>query len=168
MSLTFARTHDRQRLVEALATYYASLLRPGGLGAARASEQRLIAWEDGVEPPPSAPLRLYVSPLTDGWLAAALTDGLMPVTFDLPLTAWLARTLKVAAVAAYTWGDGYGCVAFNEQGLDWTDAHIRDERSDMHLRQILHGAGIPFDGVEDRRGNDRAGWHVLDIPPRFW
>jgi hypothetical protein len=92
----------------------------------------------------------------------------MWVTLDLPMTAWLARELNVSAVAACTWGDGYGCIAFDATGLGWNVGHIRDERSDMHLHQALKAMDIPFCGDEDGLSSDRTYWRSLDISPRSW
>jgi hypothetical protein len=166
MSLTFVRTIDQQHLKDLLLNYYASPERPSPSDVAVEAERRLVVWGDGVEPDPPETLGLRISPPSDGWIAVAFSGA---TAFDLPLTAWLARELRTEAIAAYTWGDGYGCVAFDAQGVIWSQGHIRDERSDMHLRQWLRDSGVPFDGDEDRnRSGGTPGWVALAVPPRPW
>jgi hypothetical protein len=166
MSLTFVRVGDQRRVVDALADYYKSAERPGPIDVAAEAERQLKVWEDGFEPAPAAPLKLFMSPPSDGWIAIAFPGG---VTFDLPLTAWLASQLQTETVAAYTWGDGYGLVAFNESGITNSQGHIRDERSDMHLHHWLRLWGVPFEGDEDcPASGERGGWLELAVPPRPW
>lgn len=166
MSITFVRAADPQQVLDALDAYYAAARRPGPEDVAAEAEKRLAAWEDGYEPVPSAPLRLLISPPAAGWVAIAFRGA---ATFDLPFTAWLAREFQSGTIAAYSWGDGYGCVAFKDWAVSWSEGHIRDERSDMHLRQILRGMGIPFDGDEDSSvPEELSGWREVVIPPRPW
>jgi len=130
-----------------------------------------VVWGAGFEPAPSEPLKLSVSPALDGWVAVAF---LWAMTFDIPLTAWLASHLGTRTLAAYTWGDGYGLVAFDKSGVTWGEGHIRDERSDMHLSHRLRNLGVPFDGDEDcpaPYGDDsprRLAWLEIAVPPRPW
>jgi len=166
MSLTFIRTADQLGVKSSVTAYYASAERPGPIDVAAEAERQLKVWEDGFEPAPAAPLKLFISPPSDGWIAIAFPFGM---TFDLPLTAWLASHLQTETVAAYTWGDGYGLVAFNGNGITLSQGHIRDERSDMHLLQLLGHAGIPFDGDEDSpASSERGTWLELAVPPRPW
>ena len=171
MSLTFVRTTDPQRIVSALAAYYASAERPGPGEAPAEAGRRLRGWEDGFEPAPDAQIQLSVSPASEGWVAVAFP---FPLTFDIPVTAWLASHLRTEALAAFTWGDGFGLVAFDPSGVTWSQGHIRDERSDMHISHWLRNAGVPFDGDEDRAApflDDRAGrsgWREMSVPPRPW
>jgi hypothetical protein len=166
VSVTLIRTSDPQPVRDALVEYYSAATRPGPLDVVAEAGRRLVVWEDGFEPAASAALEVRVSPVVGGWVALAFPRV---VTFDLPLAAWLARDLRTESVAAYTWGDGYGCVAFDARGVAWSDGHIRDERSDMHLRQLLRSAGIPFDGDEDcEAAGGSAGWPVVSVPPRPW
>lgn len=166
LSVTFVRAADPQQVLDALAAYYAAVGRPGPETVAAEAEHQLVTWEDGYEPEPSMPLNLLISPLEGGWVAIAFRGA---TTFDLPFTAWLALKLQSETIAAYSWGDGYGCVAFKDRAVAWSGGHIRDERSDMHLRQILRGMGIPFDGDEDRSvPEELSGWRRIVIPPRPW
>ncbi len=166
LSVTFVRLADSQQVLDALGVYYAAAARPGPEDVPAQAEHHLLTWENGFEPQPSKPLTLLISPPEAGWVAVAFRGG---TTFDLPFTAWSSRELRSEAIAAYTWSDGYGCVAFKDQVVSWGQAHIRDERSDMHLRQILRGMGLPFDGDEDSGSPEElAGWRQIVVPPRPW
>ena len=171
MSMTFVRTANQRRVTAVIAAYYASAERRGPAEVAAETERILKVWEDGFEPAPAAPLKLFISPPSGGWVAIAFPLG---VTFDLPLTAWLASQLRTETLAAYTWGDGYGFVAFDGSGVTHGEGHIRDERSDMHLGQVLKRWGVPFDGDEDRPTTlddddpRRLGWLEVAFPPRPW
>jgi hypothetical protein len=171
MSLTFVRATDAQRVANALAEYYASAERPGPVEAADEAARSLKAWEDGFEPAPEARLELSVSPARNGWIAVIFP---FPLTFDAPMTAWLASTLGTEALAAFTWGDGFGLVAFDPSGVAWSQGHIREERSDLRLSRRLRSEGVPFDGNEDRTdpsagdGDERSGWRKVTAPPRPW
>lgn len=164
--MIFVRTANQRRVMSRLSAYYDSAERPGPVEVVAEAERQLKVWEDGFEPAPAAPLKLFMSPPSDGWIAIAFPGG---VTFDLPLTAWLASQLQTETVAAYTWGDGYGLVAFNGSGITYSQGHIRDERSDMHLAQWLGGLGIPFEGDEDWPvSGERVDWLELAVQPRPW
>jgi hypothetical protein len=171
MSLTFVRTADPRQVLAALTAYYGASERPGPVEVADEAERRLVAWEDGYEPAPDTPLRLFVSPPLEGWIAVAFTGAL---TFDLPVTAWLADRLETETVAAYTWGDGYGLVTFDKNGVTWAEGHVRDEGSDRHLGQGLKSLGVPFRGDEDgplsfNNVDPRGpGWLAAAAPPRPW
>ena len=117
MSMTFVRMADQQRVRDVLKAYYASADRPGPAEVVAEAERHLKVWEDGFEPAPAAHLKLLISPPSDSWIAIAFPGG---VTFDLPFTAWLASQLQTEAVAAYTWGDGYGLVAFGGNGITYS------------------------------------------------
>jgi hypothetical protein len=171
MSLTFIRTADQLGVKSSVTAYYASAERPGPIDVAAEAERLLKVWENGFEPAPAVPLKLLISPPSDGWIAIAFP---FDMTFDLPLTAWLASQLRTETVAAFTWGDGYGLVAFDGSGVTYGEGHIRDERSDMHLGQVLKRWGVPFDGDEDRPPSldqddpRHAGWLEVTVPPRSW
>ena len=164
--MIFVRTADQRWVMSRLSAYYDSAERPGPIDVAAEAERQLKVWEDGFEPAPAVPLKLLVSPPSDGWIAIVFPGG---VTFDLPLTAWLATHLQTETVAAYTWGDGYGLVAFDGNGITYSKGHIRDERSDMHLGQWLRHLGLPFEGDEDSSASrERSSWLELIVPPRPW